>query len=189
MNDSIGTKADLRRQIREMRKRTPSAERARVSRIICAKLASDKALTAPSGPIAVYLASPMEIDLSDFIRQMLARGIKTLAPRWNGTAYDLAEIKGLSSPRLRAGPMNILEPAEADITEPQDVAVWIVPGLAFTSDGKRLAYGGGWYDRLLTQAAAGSLQLGVAHAFHIAADLPSEPHDIPLDRIISDERL
>lgn len=85
--------------------------------------------------------------------------------------------------------MNILEPAEADITDPQDVAVWIVPGLAFTSDGKRLGYGGGWYDRLLTQAAAGSVKLGVAHGFQIAADLPSEPHDIPLDRIISDERL
>ena len=189
MNDSTEAKADLRRQMREMRKRMPSAERARVSQIICAKLASDEALAAPSGPIAVYLASPMEIDLSDFIRQMLARGIKTLAPRWNGTAYDLAEIKGLSPPHLRAGPMNILEPAEADITEPQDVAVWIVPGLAFTADGKRLGYGGGWYDRLLAQAAVGSVKLGVAHDFQIAADLPSEPHDIPLDRIISDERL
>ena len=47
------------------------------------------------------------------------------------------------------GPMNILEPAEADIVKPADVEVWVIPGLAFTKDGKRLGYGGGWYDRLL----------------------------------------
>ena len=47
------------------------------------------------------------------------------------------------------GPMNILEPAEADIVKPADVEVWVIPGLAFTKDGKRLGYGDGWYDRLL----------------------------------------
>ena len=76
-------------------------------------------------------------------------------------------------------------PAEAEIVRPQDVSVWIVPGLAFTEDGKRLGYGGGWYDRLLAATAGNALKIGVAHAFQLVDDLPSEQHDILLDRVVS----
>ena len=79
--------------------------------------------------------------------------------------------------------MNILEPAEAEIVSPLEVAAWIVPGLAFTRDGRRLGYGGGWYDRLLASARKGSLKIGVAHEFQVVEDLPHEPHDIRLDRL------
>jgi 5-formyltetrahydrofolate cyclo-ligase len=83
--------------------------------------------------------------------------------------------------------MNILESAEAEVVEPSEVAAWIVPGLAFTKDGKRLGYGGGWYDRLLADAN-GTLKIGVAHEFQIVDDLPHEPHDILLDRVVTPER-
>ena len=154
---------------------TPEARRA-ASEIICAKLAS---LNLHS-PIAVYLASPQEIDLSPFIRKMLATGVKVVAPRWNGETYELAVLTGLDDAHLRQGPMGILEPAEAEIVQPDDVEVWLVPGLAFTRNGKRLGYGGGWYDRLLTDAPKDSLKIGIAHAFQVVDDLPSEPHDILL---------
>ena len=73
--------------------------------------------------------------------------------------------------------MGILEPAEAEIVSPKAVGTWLVPGLAFTRDGKRLGYGGGWYDRLLSGAPKASLKLGIAHAFQVVDDLPCEPHD------------
>ena len=87
---------------------------------------------------------------------------------------------------LRQGPMGILEPVEAEIVSPKEVKVWLVPGLAFTRDGKRLGYGGGWYDRLLAEALKDSLKLGVAHAFQVVDDLPSELHDIRLTGVIDD---
>ena len=174
------------------RRRALSPEaRARASETICAKLVADGAITVRTDPhdgggaIAVYLASPEEIDLSGFIREMLARGITIVSPRWNGETYELAKLKGLSERHLRRGPMNIREPAEAERVEPTDVAAWIVPGLAFTQAGKRIGYGGGWYDRLLAGAKS-SLKIGVAHEFQIVDDLPHEPHDILLDRIVTD---
>ena len=172
------------------RRRALSPEaRARASEIVCAKLIADGAIAVRTDPydgvVAVYLASPEEIDLSAFIREMLSRGVTVVSPRWNGETYELAKLRGLSEHHLRRGPMNILEPAEAELVAPSDVAAWIVPGLVFTRDGKRIGYGGGWYDRLLADAKS-SVKIGVAHEFQIVDDLPHEPHDIQLTCVVTD---
>ncbi len=171
------------------RKALPDAEREHASEAVCRRLADDDALAAAvlpprgRGPPAVYLASPSEIDLSAFTAKMLRMGATVVSPRWNGETYELARLKGLAN-GLRRGPMGILEPGDADIVDPSDVAAWIVPGLAFTPDGRRLGYGGGWYDRLLASSSATSLKIGVAHDFQIVGDLPCEAHDVPVDRVV-----
>ena len=181
--------------MRARRKALTSEERERASKIVCDKLARDGEIaykaesSGHGGHIAVYLASQDEIDLSGFIREMLRRGVNVVAPRWNGETYEPAKLKSLSEGDLRRGPMNILEPAEAELVKPADIAVWIVPGIAFTNDGKRIGYGGGWYDRLLASAYRGSLKIGVAHGFQVVDDLPYEPHDIRLDRIVTTDAL
>ena len=175
-------KDEIRRTMRERRKALTPEERAAASETVCAKLA---ALDLHS-PVAVYLASPQELDLSPFIRKMRTTGIKVVAPRWNGETYELAVLKGLDEAHLRQGPMGILEPVEAELVPPREVGVWLVPGLAFTRNGKRIGYGGGWYDRLLAEALKDSLKLGIAHAFQVVDDLPSELHDIRLTGVIDD---
>ena len=191
MEYAVQEKAAIRRRMRALRRALSPEERLRASEIVCAKLNLDEGIAAATDPfdggdaVAVYLAAPDEIDLSDFIREMLDRGVKVVSPRWNGETYELARLKGLNDGDLRRGPMNILEPAEAEIVKPQDVSVWIVPGLAFTKDGKRLGYGGGWYDRLLAATARNALKIGVGHEFQVVDDLPSEQHDILLDRVVS----
>ena len=185
-------KNEIRAAMKARRKAlTPEARKA-ASEIVCAKLAADSDIGLRVdpfegwSPIAVYLASPQEIDLSPFIRKMLATGVKVVAPRWNGETYELAVLKGLDDAHLRKGPMGILEPAEAEIVSPKAVEAWLVPGLAFTRNGKRLGYGGGWYDRLVVNAPKGALKLGIAHAFQVVDDLPSEPHDVPLAGVVDD---
>ena len=184
-------KDEIRRAMRERRKALTPEARTAASEIICAKLAADSDIGLRIdpfdgwSPVAVYLASPQEIDLSPFIRKMLAMGVKVVAPRWNGETYELAVLKGLDDAHLRKGPMGILEPAEAEIVQPDDVEVWLVPGLAFTRNGRRLGYGGGWYDRLLSDLKF-PLSIGIAHAFQVVDDLPSEPHDVPLAGVVDD---
>ena len=171
------------------RKALSREERERASAEICAQLSGDEALAAAvvpprgRGALAVYLASPFELDLSAFIGKMLGLGAAVVSPRWNGETYELARLKSLDI-GLRRGPMGILEPADADIVDPQGVAAWIVPGLAFTLDGGRLGYGGGWYDRLLAASPGTSLKIGVAHDFQVVGELPREAHDVPVDRVV-----
>ena len=184
------SKNAIRRWMRALRRALTRKEHKRASKVICTKLSDDSRIPVAAdsfdgdGAVAVYLASPEEIDLSDFILAMLDRGITVASPRWNGETYELAKLKSLSKASLRRGPMDILEPAEAEIVNPSEVAAWIVPGLAFTKDGIRLGYGGGWYDRLLAEARKDSLKIGVAHEFQVVEALPSEPHDIRLDRLV-----
>jgi 5-formyltetrahydrofolate cyclo-ligase len=185
-------KQEIRQEMRARRRTVSADERAEASAIICAKLAARADVDAfldpleTDSPVAVYLASRDEIDLHAYIEEMLRRGRKVVAPRWNGETYDLAVLKGLDAEHLRRGPMGILEPAEAKLVQPQNVFVWIVPGLAFTRDGHRLGYGGGWYDRFLSAAPKDALRLGVAYSFQIVDNLPVEPHDIPLTAVIDD---
>ena len=62
----------------------------------------------------------------------------------------------------------------------------IVPTLAFDKDNYRLGWGGGFYDRLLA-AQPQALKIGLCFANGFVEDgLPHEPHDIPLDKIITE---
>ena len=187
-------KDEIRRMMRERRRALTPEERTAASEAICAKLAADSDIGLQvdpfdwGSPVAVYLASPQEIDLSPFIRKMLTTGVKVVAPRWNGETYEVAVLRGLDETCLRKGPMGILEPAEAEIVSPKEIGTWLVPGLAFARDGKRIGYGGGWYDRLLAEAPKAARKFGIAHAFQVVDDLPSEPHDIRLSEVIDDKR-
>ena len=166
--------------MRLLRKSLTEEERYSASESICRKLLSR--LDGLS-PVAVYLATPDEIDLSPLISKLLASGTTLVAPRWNGESYDLARLSALDPESLRRGPMDVMEPADGDLADPRDVRAWIVPGLAFTADGYRLGYGGGWYDRLLSRADPGAPRIGVAYPFQIVGSLPSEPHDIKLTEV------
>ena len=53
--------------------------------------------------------------------------------------------------------------------------------------GHDLGYGGGWYDRLLGKASAQAPKIGIAYAFQLVDELPSEPHDICLTAVASCE--
>ena len=188
----MSTKADIRREMRARRKAVSAEDRAGASAAICAKLAqrvdagNHAGQTGGGSPVAVYLASSEEIDLGAFIERLLSSGRMLVAPRWNGETYELAVLKGLCARHLRRGPMGIMEPVDAEIVLPENVCAWIVPGLAFTRDGRRLGYGGGWYDRFLAAASKDSVKLGVAYSFQVVEDLTAEPHDIPLTAIVDD---
>ena len=183
-------KFELRREMKARRKGMAADEKSVADAAICEKLKArcDIGVMADSPgnglPLAVYLASPDEINIDPFIEYMLRAGVEVVAPRWNGETYELAKLKGLDEKNLRLGPMGIREPVDADIVEPKEVSAWIVPGLAFTRSGKRLGYGGGWYDRFLASAPKDVAKIGVAYSFQIVDDFPAEPHDIPLTDVV-----
>lgn len=180
-------KDEIRRMMRERRRAlTPEARRAASAALSKRLFVTDRDLgkaISKKGPIAVYLASKEEIDLTDFISATLSFGCVLVAPRWNGTEYELVRIENLEM--LVKGPHGILEPSAGPVVCPKDVRAWLVPGLAFTRKGGRLGYGGGWYDRLLCKVPKRVPKIGIAYAFQLVDELPTEPHDIRLTSIVS----
>ncbi len=80
----------------------------------------------------------------------------------------------------------VVLPENDPVTTPALVDCVIVPGLAFTLAGDRLGQGGGWYDRYLAGLRPEAITIGVAFAPQIVDSLPVEPHDIRLDKVITD---
>ena len=101
----------------------------------------------------------------------------------DGVTYRLAIYTNAST--LIEGGHGIMEPAETYDIAPCDIGVWIVPGLAFTRDGRRIGYGGGWYDRYLAAAVPDAVALAVAYPFQILDDVPTDPNDRRVTDVVS----
>lgn len=174
-------KTALRREMSERRSCVPASLREQYSIAICDAL--DGIIVQPA-TVAVYLAMEDEISLDAFIGRR-ANDLRLAAPRWDAQArtYALAQLTGAP---YAPGRWGIREPPpDAAAIQPRDVDWWIVPGLAFTSDGQRLGYGGGFYDRFLAAAKPSARAIAVAFPFQIVESLPVCRYDRPVDRVLT----
>ena len=74
-----------------------------------------------------------------------------------------------------------------DDVSPDWPDVIIVPGTAFTRDGRRLGQGGGWYDRFLPGRRADALTIGVGFAPQVVDIVPTDSHDVELDCVVTED--
>jgi 5-formyltetrahydrofolate cyclo-ligase len=87
--------------------------------------------------------------------------------------------------RLTGGPYGIRALSNPDIlAEPEELDIVLVPGLAFTAEGRRLGQGGGYYDRFLPFCSK-ALLVGAALPGQIIDELPCEEHDVKMDFLLS----
>jgi len=80
--------------------------------------------------------------------------------------------------------LNILEPENP--IKIKEVDVFLVPGVAFTTSGKRLGRGGGYYDKLLSMHP-NTLKIGLTSNERIIKDIPIENHDISMDYVFTND--
>tara|TARA_B100000427_G_scaffold9649_1_gene8329 strand:- start:597 stop:1106 length:510 start_codon:yes stop_codon:yes gene_type:complete len=81
--------------------------------------------------------------------------------------------------------LNILEPENPKKVNKVDV--FLVPGIAFTTSGKRLGRGGGYYDKLLSIYPE-TLKIGITFNERIIDDIPTESHDISMDYVFTNDK-
>jgi len=84
----------------------------------------------------------------------------------------------IPEPPVREGRMSI-----------NDVDLVIIPGAGFDISGSRIGYGGGYYDRLLAGLQKAVLVIAPAYEEQGLDAIPSEPHDIKVQMIVTDNRL
>lgn len=86
--------------------------------------------------------------------------------------------------QLSVGKYGILTPSkELPQLFPSEVELIIVPGVAFTTDGWRLGYGGGYYDRYLPHCPK-ARTLALAFEEQIVAALPTDTYDRKIDYLL-----
>lgn len=133
--------------------------------------------------IATYLSFSHEFQTRELIEQALKDGKKVLTPktypkgRMDFVVYDPQQLVKTS--------FGLLEPqGNLEVVDASQIDLIHVPGLAFTMEGYRIGYGGGYYDRYLEQFTGHTLS--TVYHYQVQDFIP-ENHDIPVQEVLIDE--
>lgn len=75
-----------------------------------------------------------------------------------------------------------------EVQPPPEIDIFIIPLVGFDERGYRIGNGGGYYDRLLTHYPSAQ-KIGLAFELQKVPTIPSEPHDVPMDVIITEQQI
>ena len=133
--------------------------------------------------IMTYLSYKSEVETISLLEKMRDDGKTVLAPVCkDGGEMDAHLVR--SKDDLAPSKFGILAPIHTEIFSPEQIDLVICPGCAFTEDGYRLGYGGGYYDRFLPKTKA--VSCGFFYE-SLKTAFPPEGTDTPLDIIITEE--
>lgn len=130
--------------------------------------------------ILLYHSMDDEVFTHDIIEHLHHTGHTVLLPTVAGDDLELHEYTGVSALDT-CGKYNIQESNGPLFTDYDSINLAIIPGVAFTEDGKRMGRGKGYYDRLLPKLSCPLW--GLAFPFQMLDDIPTEPHDITLSKV------
>ena len=77
--------------------------------------------------------------------------------------------------------------ADAFELQPRQISLALVPGVAFDRHGTRLGHGAGYFDELLARLPEDCPRVGVASRDLVFDALPSEPHDVPMTHLATED--
>lgn len=182
-------KKQIRQNILAEREQLPPGERAAHNAAITARL-----LQLPEYRQATTVLGYMNFGseyASDFwVRRVLADGKRLVLPKVNRhtNQLDLYRMDDLEI-QLETGLWGIREPVVERckrLNDINEVEFALLPGVAFSRDGARLGYGGGYYDKLLAQMTHLPALVCAAFGLQIVAQIPQEETDIKTAWIVTE---
>jgi 5-formyltetrahydrofolate cyclo-ligase len=135
--------------------------------------------------VGFYWPFKGEYDVLPIARSLHARGTKLALPVVVEKGQPLVFREWRPDARLVPGIWGIPVPADGGVVEPDAL---IVPLVGFDQDGYRLGYGGGYYDRTLAAMRKKPLTIGVGFELAALTTIHPQPHDIPMDAIVTEAR-
>ena len=171
-------KHEVRKKIKGLRLMLNEEERISAAEAVFARLEKTAAFLVAE-KILMYHSLPDELPTHQFLEKWKDRK-RFYLPRVNGVNL---EILPYDKSRLELGSFHIEEPVGDNIADPSEIELIVVPAVAFDRRGGRLGRGKGFYDRLLESTRAA--KIGVGYEFQLLDQLPTEPHDVPMDIVIT----
>jgi len=178
-------KKEIRKKVLDTRDTMSRGKRTAKSREIEERLFSLPEFK--SARVILFFASfRSEVDTGPMIRRALTFGKRVVLPKVQGTELVLYEISDLDKD-VSPGTWGIPEPHEPRPVMLDEIDLIIVPGAAYDEQGNRVGYGAGFYDKLLP--AFKKMTVALAFEIQIAPNVPSELHDIPIKKIVTERRV
>lgn len=137
--------------------------------------------------IALYAPIHNEVDTSLVFSEALASGKTVLFPAVVSDGIEFRTV--YSSEQFVQGKFGIPEPLVGCLVyAPEDIDLFIVPGVAFDLGCRRVGYGRGYYDRALHRLEGSGRLAGFCYDFQILDQIPVSSHDVQMDLVITDRR-
>ena len=175
-------KAELRKQVLQEMKAISQEQKPAIDQALTERLLHHP-FYQEAKVIATYLSFPHEFQTQELIEQALKDGKKVLIPktypkgRMDFVVYNPQQLVKTS--------FGLLEPqGDLEVVDASQIDLIHVPGLAFTREGYRIGYGGGYYDRYLELFTGHTLS--TIYPCQIQDFIP-ENHDIPVQEVLIDE--
>ncbi len=142
------------------------------------------ALLKPDMVVAGYIAKDSEADPSSIMAEAHALGCRIALPHVTGKAAPMQFLEWTPGDKLMPGPFGLQQPAETAVRCNPDIV--LVPLIAFDSRLMRLGQGAGHYDRALS-ILDGAIAVGLAWSVQMAPALITDPWDVPMDAILTEQ--
>jgi 5-formyltetrahydrofolate cyclo-ligase len=182
-------KVALRKRARGVRGALTEAAAAERSRSILERLLSLDVVTS-ARTIALFeaMTARREVDVRDLDPWARARGISVVYPSMSREAWSMTFRDPGAPGNMADRGFGFLEP-DPNLPEATEIDVVITPALLVDGRGYRLGYGGGFYDRALARLKPHAKAVCVVYHFQLAADLPTAETDVPVDLIVTDQKV
>jgi len=140
--------------------------------------------------VMLFASMADEADTLGIIDAALSAGKTVVLPKVDGkarvmTAHPVRSMAADTAP----GVFGILEPAGTEAVDPAEIDFCLVPARAFDRLGRRLGRGAGYYDRFMAHPGFRAFRCGIAFREQVMDDVPHEPHDLPVEMIVTDEEI
>lgn len=147
----------------------------------------DSAWYAHAKTIAVTVSKFPELSTIEAINTMLGDQKTVVVPKTLLSSKQLEFYRITSLDQLTPGVMGILEPnVESTKVDIKEIETIIVPGVAYTKDGYRIGFGGGFYDRLLSGYQGNTCSLLFQE--QLVESMPVEDHDIAVGKLFIEKQ-
>jgi 5-formyltetrahydrofolate cyclo-ligase len=187
MSEVQTAKAEMRREMIARRDALPADVRSAVAEAIAGRPFPVSAV--PGAIVSGFMPMTGEINPMPLMKRFSGGGARLALPVIAGRGRPLVMRAWNFGEPLVSGVWGIREPpVQAAEVEPDIV---LVPLVAFDRAGRRLGYGGGYYDLTITRLRARKpiVAMGIAYAVQEIPAVPAAPHDAALDLVLTEREI
>ena len=138
--------------------------------------------------IFLYKHFKKEVRTDKIIKYLLNNNTNVYLPicYTDNLQMSFGQIFNLKS-ELKKNNYGIEEPA-VQSDEKTTIDCIIVPGIVFSKSGNRIGFGCGYYDKFLNSHKQ-CFKIGLCYEFQLYEEIPTESFDVPMDIIVTENRI
>ncbi|WP_206459537.1 5-formyltetrahydrofolate cyclo-ligase [Anaerovorax sp. IOR16] len=140
--------------------------------------------------IMIYMDYRNEAPTNQIINDALQRNKNIILPVTDDN-FRITPYKLVGKESLITSSLGIIEPNSliCPVANPKEIDLILIPGVVFDYNGNRIGFGKGCYDSFLPNLRPDAVKVGLSYEFQLSKNIPSEITDVPMDFILTEERI